>query len=163
MRVRRIVAVVVAASAIGVVAVAWSQEEPALTASEAAGAAESALRHAGLDPEVDADPVASTYDSRAGEPVDVWAVHATVRSELIELQLARAGALLVAMDDRASDGASYVLSDREFENVAANVDDPVRPQQLQRNIALTIGAALVVALSLAHAAASHRSPARKEP
>ena len=141
-----------AAVAIVVVGVGWQEEVPELTASDAVDAAEDALRGAGLDATVEPDPVPTVYASLTRDPVEVWAVQATVRAEPIELQLARDGAQPVALDDRTLDGSAYVLSDAEYESVVGQVDDPARSRAIQRNALITFAAALVVALALAHIA-----------
>ena len=157
---RAIAAVALGCVAVATVAVGWWEEVPPLTATEAVTATEEALLGAGLDASVAPDPLATTYVSRTRDPVDVWAVRATVRSEPIELQLARDGAQPVAIDDRSLDGASYVLSELEYEAVAAHVDDPARVRIVRRNIALTTAAVLVIAVALAHLAVSQRRTSR---
>ena len=152
-------ALVLAAVAIITVGAGWQEDVPDLTSSDAVVAAEDALRGAGLDATIEPDPVGTVYASSARDPVAVWAVRATVRSEPIELQLAREGAQPVALDDRTLDGTAYVLSDLEYRAVVAHVDDPVRQRVIHRNVLLTVAAALVVTLSIAHAAASPKEPA----
>jgi len=142
---------VAAVLALGVVAVAWLQDVPKITASDAVDATEAALEEAGLEAEVEPEPQRTTYASRTRDPIDVWAVRVTVRSEPIELQLALAGAHPVVIDDRAADGSRYVLSEIEYEAIADNVEDPAWTRRLERNIWLTIAAALVLALVIAHA------------
>jgi len=152
MRVRFVAAAGLAAVAIGAVAVAWLQDVPTISGEDAVTAAEEALEGAGLDVEVQPDPVLTTYTPRSSDAVDVWAVRAIVRSEPIELRLAVAGADPVAIDDRSLDGSTYVLSEVEYETVAGGVDDPARARAVRRNISFTCAAVLVVALAIAHAA-----------
>ena len=159
---RAVAALGLAAMAIGVAGAGWWDDVPELTANDAVVATEQALRDAGLDATVEPDPERTTYASRTHDPVDVWIVRATVRAEPIELQLARAGAHPVAIDDRTLDGASYVLSGLEYESVAAHVDDPARARAIRRNMALTAGAVLVIALAIAHAVVDHGPTPRKE-
>ena len=149
-----------AAAAILVVGVAWQEEVPELTASDAVDAAEAALQSAGLDATVEPVPVPTVYASLTRDAVEVWAVQATVRSEPIELQLARDGAQPVALDDRTLDGSAYVLSDVEYESVVAHVDDPARSRAIQRNALITFAAALIVALAIAHTAITPRKGPR---
>jgi len=139
-------------AAVLMVGAAWQEAVPELNASDAVDAAEDALRGAGLDATVDPNPVPTVYASLTRDAVEVWAVQATVRSEPIELQLARDGAQPVALDDRTLDGSAYVLSDAEYESVVGHVDDPARSRAIQRNALITFAAALVVALALAHIA-----------
>jgi hypothetical protein len=142
--------------AVATLAVGWWSEPPPLTASDAVEAVEGALDDAGLDATVADDPAPDTYRSRTREAVDVWAVRATVRSEAIELRVARVGAEPVAIDDRTPDGASYVLSDHEYQTVASHVEDIARSRRLRRNVALTVGALLVVGLALRHTTLASR-------
>jgi hypothetical protein len=134
------------------VALAWLQDVPSLTAEDAVTAAEGALGSAGLEADVASHPVRTTYTSRSRVPVDVWEVHATVRSEPIALHLAVADAHPVAIDDRNADGSAYVLSEAEYTTVADHVADPARSREIRRNIWLTAAAVLVVALAVVHAA-----------
>ena len=157
---RVVAAVALAAVAVAVVAVGWLQDVPDITADDAVTAAEGALEEAGLEADVEPEPQRGVYTTRSSDPVDVWAVHATVRTVPIELQLALAGAHPVSIDDRTPDGSAYVLSEVEYEAVASSVDDPALARQLRRNIALTFAAALVVALAVAHAAVAARSKER---
>ena len=152
MRWQAVATLCLAAAAILVVGAGWQQDVPELTATDAVDAAEGALRDAGLDATVEPDPVPTVYASRTRDPVAVWAVRATVRSEPIQLQLAREDAQPVALDDRSLDGTAYVLSDLEYQAVVAHVEDPARDRVIWRNVLLTVAAALVIALALAHAA-----------
>ena len=161
MRVRLAAAVGVAVVAISVVAVAWLQDVPAISGEDAVTATEEALESAGLDVEVEPDPVLTTYTPRSSDAVDVWAVRAIVRSEPIELRLALAGADPVAIDDRSLDGSTYVLSEGEYEAVAGGVDDPSRARTVRRNISFTCAAVLVVALAIAHAAMADTDKERR--
>ena len=135
---------------------AWREDVPDLTARDAVVALEDALRSAGVEATVDPDPVRTTYASATHDPVDVWAVQATVGAESIELKLARSGADPVAIDDRNVEGDAYVLSEPEYEALASGIDDPARQRMIRRNIALTIAAVLVIALALAHASAASK-------
>jgi hypothetical protein len=157
MRPRAGAAVVIAAVAIGAVGIAWLQDVPDITAEDAVTAAEGALEEAGLEAEVEQEAQRSVYTTRARDPIDVWAVHATVRTVPIELRLAMAGAHPVSIDDRTPDGSAYVLSELEYEAVASSIDDPARDRRVERNISLTLAAALVVSLAVAHAAVAARS------
>jgi hypothetical protein len=149
---RSVAAVGLATVAIVTAGQAWREDVPDLTATDAVVAMEDALESIGLEATVAPDPVSTTYASRTREPVAVWAVRATVRSEPIELQLARSGAHPVAIDDRNRDQTSYVLSELEYEALATNIDDPGRTRTIRRNVVLTVAAILVIALALAHAA-----------
>jgi hypothetical protein len=159
MRWHPVAAVGLAGAAILVVGAAWQEDVPELTAADAVDAAEGALRGAGLDATVEPDPLPTVYASATRDPVAVWSVRATVRAEPISLQLARAGAQPVALDDRTLDGSAYVLSDFEYRSVVDHVDDPARQRTLERNVVLTLAALLVVAMAVALAA---QAP-RKEP
>jgi hypothetical protein len=145
--------------ALAVAGTAWWEDVPPLTAADAVTATQDAFDGAGVEADVATDPVRTTYASRTRDPVDVWAVRATVRAELVQVQLTRDGAHPVAIDDRSLDGSTYVLSDLEYETLAAHVDDPARTRRVQRNVTITIAAVLVVALALGHAATT----TRKEP
>jgi hypothetical protein len=149
---RSIAAAVLVTVAVVTAGRAWREDVPDLTARDAVVALEDALQRAGVDATVDPDPVRTTYASATHDPVDVWAVRATVGSEPIELKLARAGGDPVAIDDRNVEGDAYVLSEPEYEALAAGIDDPARQRMIRRNIALTIAAVLVIALALALAA-----------
>ncbi|MFL6206863.1 MAG: hypothetical protein ACJ739_16095 [Acidimicrobiales bacterium] len=149
---RAALAAAIALVAIVAVAVAWLQDVPELSAADAVSATEAALADAGLEADVAPAPVRTTYTSRSRTPVDVWEVHATVRSEPIALRLAAAGATPIAIDDRNADGSAYVLSDAEFETLAHSVEDPARERAVAHNSWLTAAAALVVALAVVHAA-----------
>ena len=97
------------------------------------------------------NPTPATYDAGGRDPIEVWVVQATVRSNPVELQLARVGAHAVYIDDRTPDGSAFLLSDLEYESVAAQLDDPTRVARIRRNIAITVAAVLVVAVALGHA------------
>src|SRR5688572_8416996 len=153
---RSVAAIGLVIVAIVTTGLAWREDVPDLTARDAVTAMEDALDRADIDATVQPDPVKTTYASRARDPVEVWAVRATVRSEPIELKLARSGAQPVAIDDRNEDGSAYVLSELEYAELAENVDDPARARTIRRNIALTIAAVLVLVLVLAHAATSQK-------
>ena len=157
MRPRIVASVAVAVVAVACVAIAWLQEVPEISAEDAVSAARGALEDAGLDAEVEPDPQRTVYTTTSRDHIDVWAVHATVRSEPIELQLALEGADPITIDDRTPDGSAYVLSEIEYKAVARNVDDPALARALRRDISLTIAAALVVALAIAHAAIAART------
>ena len=152
MRRRLVAAAALAVVAIGSVGVAWSQEPPALTAADAAEAAEGAFEDVGIDAALRGDPSPSTYVTSDRGPVDVWLVLVAVRDELVQLQLARDGTGPVFMDDRTIDGSRFVLSRDEYESVARHIDDPALARTIRRNIAITIAAVLVVALAIALAA-----------
>jgi hypothetical protein len=149
---RSLAAAALAGVAIVAVAIGWLEDPPPLTAERAADAAEAAFASTGLDASVEGDPVSASYIRRTGAPVDVWTVLVIVREQPVQLQISRADARAVAMDDLTLDGASYVLSDAEYESVAKRVDDTTLDRQLRSNIALTVAAALVVALAIVHAA-----------
>jgi hypothetical protein len=149
---RSLAAAALAGVAIGAVALGWRQDPPHLTADGAARAVEAAFAGADLDASVEGEPVRASYTTRAGTPVEVWSVLVIVREQPVQLQISRADARAVAIDDLTLDGASYVLSDAEHESVAKRVDDTTLDHQLRRNITLTVAAALVVALAIAHAA-----------
>jgi hypothetical protein len=157
MRGRVLASVAISVVAVAVVAIAWLQDVPDISGDDAVAAAERALADAGLDADVDPEPQRSVYTTASRDQIDVWAVRATVRSEPIELQLAVAGAHPITIDDRTTDGAAYVLSELEYKAVAANVDDPALARTLRRNISLTVAAALVIALAIAHAAIAART------
>jgi hypothetical protein len=152
MRARVWMAAAVAAGAISVVAVAWSQDVSDLSADDAITATRRALEGAGLDAEVDPAPLRTTYRSQSRGAVEVWSVRATVRSAPIELRLAIAGAQPVSIDDRTVDGSSYVLSEPEYQALATRVDDPGRARAIRRNMSITLAAVLVAALATIHAA-----------
>jgi hypothetical protein len=147
-RLRVVVASALALVALGSVAAAWSEDPPELTADDAAHAAEDAFEDSGLDASLRGEPFRTTYATRNRSPVDVWSVLVSVRDELVQVQLARSGAHPVAIDDRSLDGSSYVLSDVEYESVARQVDDPALARAVRRNVAVTLAAVLVIALSL---------------
>ena len=157
-------ATALAVVAIGTVGAAWLEEPPVLTAADAADAAEHAFAGAGVDAAIRGEPSPSTYARRERGPVDVWLVLMAVRDEIVQLQLSRSGADPVAIDDRTIDGSSYVLSDAEYESVARHVDDPALDRQVRRNIAITVAAALVVAVALALVAtAPDQEPTKEDP
>jgi hypothetical protein len=149
---RSLAAAALAGVAIVAVALGWLEDPPHLTADHAAHAAEAAFEDTGLDASVEGEPVSASYTQRTGQPVDVWTVLVMVREQPVQLQISRADARAVAIDDLTLDGTSYVLSDAEHESVAKRVDDTTLDRQLRSNIALTVAAALVVALAIAHAA-----------
>jgi hypothetical protein len=150
------VAAALAVTAIGAVAVAWLQDVPALSAADAVTAARGALEDAGLEAEVEPNPRRATYQSGSGDPVDVWAVDATVRSEPIHLRLAVRGAQPEFIDDRTADRSSSILSEPEYEAVITSVEDPARARAIRRDIWFTVAAVLVVALAVVHAALAAR-------
>ncbi len=147
--------------AVGVVAAGWLEPVPEISAADAVVAADRAFARAGLEAEVEDDPARGTYVSDNQEPVDTWTVRATVRSAAVLVHLARAGAQPVSIDDRAPNGTQYVLSELEYRSVARSVDDPSLTRTVRRNIALTLGAVLVVADALALALVTERR--RQEP
>jgi hypothetical protein len=148
MRGRVALCVAMALVAISAVGAGWLEEVPELTAAEAATAAERALTDAGLAAGVEAAPFADVYSSATRAPVEVWRVRATVREVPIELVLARAGAQPLLIDDRSPNGATYVLSDLEYDAVARGIADPALGRVVRRNITLTVAAVLVVAMAI---------------
>lgn len=142
-------ATALAVVAIGSVGVAWFEEPPALTAADAADAAEGAFEDVGIEAALRGEPSPSTYATSDRGLVDVWLVLVAVRGELVQLQLARDGAGPVSMDDRTIDGSRFVLSRHEYESVARHVDDPALARAVRRNVMITIASVLVVALALA--------------
>lgn len=130
----------------------WLEDVPQITAGEAVHAAEVAFERAGVAAEVEDPPAASTYVSRSQRrPVAVWTVRATVRAAPVVVLLARSGAQPVSIDDRSPNGTEHILSDVEYGAVARSIDDPALTQAVRRNIALTLAAVLVIALSISHA------------
>ena len=156
---RRLLVILCAAVAIvsvGAVAAGWLEAVPDITAGEAVEAAEVAFERAGVVAEVEAIPAASTYVSRNQRAVEVWTVHATVRSAPVVVFLSRSGAQPVSIDDRSPNGTDYVLSDLEYDAVAGSVDDPALTRTVRRNIALTLAAVLVIGLAISHALLAER-------
>ena len=70
MRRRLLVATALGVVAIGSVAAAWLQEPAALTAADAADAAEEAFADVGLEASLQGEPLATTYHGAGREPVD---------------------------------------------------------------------------------------------
>jgi hypothetical protein len=149
MRARVGLCAAMALTSIGAVGAGWLEDVPELTGAEAVTAAEGALADAGLAADVEAAPFADVYASATRPPVEVWRVRATVREAPIELVLARSGAQPLLIDDRTPNGATYVLSELEYDAVAGGITDPALTRVVRRNIALTLAAVLVVAMAIA--------------
>lgn len=136
--------------ALVVVAIGWLQNPDHITAAEALSAAEGAYAAAGLrGAAVDPDPVAGVYVAVAGgERMAVWKTSAALDGGTVQLWLARADGESVFLDDRAPDGASQVLTDAQFQNLADHYENPAAGRQIRRNLVLTLAAALVGLLSV---------------
>lgn len=160
MTLRRAVAAVVVVVAILATGAGWLQSVPDLTAADAALAAAAAFDAAGVPAEIDGMPSAEGYATRDGGALEVWRVRLSVRSASVDVLLARAGARAVAIDDRAPNGAAYVLSEGEYDSVAAGVEDPGVDRALQRNLTLTLAAIAVIAVALALVATTEPEPPR---
>lgn len=141
--------VVLAAVSIGCVAVAWWEDPPPVTAEEAADAVARALTGAGLRATVAPDPLASTYEPRGGERTPVWLAFATVEGGTIQVSVSQRGARPLFVDDRSPNGGQQLLSEAQFRAVTGGIDDPGRQRLVQRNVALTTAAALVLAMATA--------------
>lgn len=138
-----------ASVAVGVVAAAWWRDVPDITDRQAVSATKAAFEDAGVDATVHPIATRRRYVSPQRSAVDVWWVRATVGSSQVDLSLARSGAQPVAIDDRTPDRASYALTDAEYEAVARSIEDLALARAVERNVTLTVAAALVVAVCLA--------------
>ncbi|MGK2947020.1 MAG: hypothetical protein ACSLFP_00470 [Acidimicrobiales bacterium] len=150
---------VVAAVAIGCVAVAWWEDPPPVTAEEAADAVARALAGAGVPATVAPDPLASSYEPRGGQRTPVWQAFAAVEGGTIQVSVSQRGARPVFVDDRSPNGGQQLLSEAQFEAVTSGIDDPGRRRLVQRNVVLTTAAALVLAVATALSLHPHREPA----
>ncbi|MEQ1785416.1 MAG: hypothetical protein ABL966_00060 [Acidimicrobiales bacterium] len=149
---RRVLCAALAAVAVGAVAAAWFEAVPDITGEEAVDAADQAFADAGIVAEVEPTPSAERYATSARGSVEVWRVRATVRASPVDVLLARSGAQPVSIDDRAANGASYLLSEVEYDAVARAIQDPALDRAVRRNSGLTVAAVLVVALAIGLAA-----------
>lgn len=133
--------------AVAVVAIGWLQSPPDITGAEAVSAARGAFRAAGVDgARVDPHPRAGTYrPADDGAPLAVWRTSTRVRGGAVALWLAREDGEPVFLDDRSGDGATQLLSDSEFQALAAHFENPAAGRQIRRNLVLTLAAGLVVA------------------
>lgn len=160
MTLRRALGALLVAVAVVATGAAWLQSVPDLTATDAALATAAAFETAGVPAEIDGMPSAEGYATRDGGALEVWRVRMSVRSASVDVLLARTGAQAVAIDDRAPNGASYVLSEGEYASVAAGVEDPGVDRALQRNITLTLAAVAVAAVAIALVATTEPEPPR---
>lgn len=143
--------------AVAAVAGGWLRDVPDISGDDAVAATEVAFDDAGLAATVDPVATRRRYLSGRRPAVDVWTVRARVRDSQVDVLLARSGAQPVAIDDRTADGTAYALTDAEYRAVATGIDDLSLARAVERNVALTVAAALVVAVCLALAAtSSHR-------
>ena len=113
-----------ALAAIATVGLAWIDDVPEITSAEAVRGGRTSLAAAGVEATVDDRPSAERYSSRAQRTTDVWRVRVMVRDAPVDIYLARNGAQPVSIDDRNQDGSAYVLSEAEYDAVAAGVVGP---------------------------------------
>jgi hypothetical protein len=139
----------VAGVALVCVLVGWLEEPDPLAGDEAAAAVAAALADAGVAATVDPVPLASTYQPVGGERTEVWQTVASVEGGTILLAIARDGATPLYIDDRSPNGAQLLLSDAQLEVVVAGIEDPGAARLLERNVSLTVGAALVLGVAIA--------------
>lgn len=159
----RIAAAALALVAVLTAALAWLQNPHHITASEAVRAAERAFAAAGLrGAEVSPHPVAGVHVGARNDRVAVWKTEAAIDDGTVQLWLARSDGESVYLDDRAPDGASRLLTEAQFERLAAFYENPAVRRQVQRNIVLTIAAALVAAVA-AYVSTSTPNPAPAAP
>jgi Flp pilus assembly protein TadB len=143
----RRLALAVAVVAIAVAAAAWLEQPDDISAREAVRAATGAFEAAGLeDASVDLRAHADTYESRDGERIRVWRTSAQVEEGPVELWLAREDGEPVYLDDRSPDGTAQLLTDEQFEAIGDHFENPALGRQVRRNLLLTLGAALVLAV-----------------
>ena len=154
---RSLVLLALSGVAAGAVAAGWLRDVPDITADDAVEATEAALVVAGLDATVDPVPTRRQYLPAGRAEVGVWNVRATVRDAQVHVLLARSGAQPVAIDDRTPDGTAHALTDAEYEAVARSIDDLALARTVERNVTLTVAAALVMAMCLALAATRPRT------
>lgn len=160
-----LVASVVGVTALAVAALGWLRSPDPITAEEAVGIADGALAEAGVDASVADAPNTGTYEPDDGDPIPVWKVVATVEGGTVMLWLAQDGGEPVFLDDRGPSGATHLLSDEAFEDLAAHHANPARDRLLRENIALTLAAAgvLVVTALLVTLQRTRSGPARRTP
>lgn len=141
--------------AVAVTSYAWLQSLPSLTAAEAVQVAADGLAEAGVDGAVvDPHPEATAYAADAGSTGEpAWRTQIAFGEDTIELWVARKGAQPLYLDDRTADGASHLLSDQQFDALAAHRDNPANDRRLRRNLLLTLSA-LVVAGTAARIAST---------
>lgn len=137
------------AVAVASVGIGWFEDPPSVTAREAATVVADALVGAGVSASVDPAPLASTYQPVGGQRVEVWQTFATVEGGTILISVAHDGAAPLFLDDRSPNGSAQLLSEAQFEAVVAGIEDPGRRRLLQRNISLTVAAALVLTVAVA--------------
>lgn len=145
-----------------VVAVGWLQSPDHITAPEAVAAAQSAYAAAGLNGAVvDPHPESGEYAGGSGhEPVAVWQTVAALDGGTVQLWLSRADGEAVFLDDRAPDGASQLLSDAQFQQLADHYENPAIGRQVRRNLLLTLGAVLVALVGFRLSLVRRRVPPR---
>ncbi|MGQ0431102.1 MAG: hypothetical protein ACT452_01695 [Microthrixaceae bacterium] len=144
----RIAAAAFALVAVCAAAVAWLQNPHHITASEAVRAAERAFAAAGVDGAVvDPHPAAGVHVDAGGNRVAVWITDAELDDGTVQLWLARSDGASVYLDDRASDGASHLLTEPQFERLDAFYENPAVARQIRRNVVLTVAAALLAAIA----------------
>src|SRR3546814_13608776 len=133
----------------GAVRFGWLQAPDPITADEAVEVATDALRSADVDGRVAADASSGTYEPTSGDPVEVWKTVATLDGGgTISLWLAQDDGEPVFLDDRSPSGATQLLSDAQFDELADPAHD-VRGERMLRNIVL-------------HTAPGSRSEARSQ-
>jgi hypothetical protein len=146
---RRILLVAVCAAVVTAVAAGWLEDPPPVSAADAVAEVGDALAAAGLAATVDPAPLASSYQPAGGERTDVWQTFASVEGGTILVSVAQLGGRPVFLDDRSPNGSTQLLSEAQFDAVIDRIDDPGRGRLVRRNVALTVAAALVLAVAVA--------------
>jgi len=141
-------AAAVVVAALASVGAAWAREPEPVSEERALDLAAEAFASAGVDAAVGRGADRGTYEADDGSAVEVWQTTATVDERDVVLWVSRERGEPVYLDDRGDSGAVQVLTDDQFEALAAF--DPTTPDdELRReNLAVTV-AASVVALAAA--------------
>ena len=144
---RRGAALVVAVVAVACVLAGWLEEPGPLDAAGAIAVTRAAFDHAGVDAEVDDVAIAGVYDPKTGTPVAVFTTSATVDGVPIHLYLRQSDAEPVYIDDHRPTGGNQ-LSDVVFTRFVGGLENPARHDLRVRNLLLTVGAAVILAVAV---------------
>lgn len=146
---RRLLCAALAVAAVGIASAGWAEPPPEVSGQQAVRVTTAAFDQAGITARVGRRAIAETYVSVEQGTVDVWRVRARTAEGEVDLLLARVAARPVAIDDRTADGTGYLLSGGQYDAVALAIEDPVGDRAMREQVALTIGAVLIVGLSVA--------------
>lgn len=136
--------------AVGAAAGSWFTPTPDLAADDATEVAIDALAAADVRARPAAAPRRAEHTTESGDRVDVWIVPVRTQvggtGEQIELRVQRSAGRLVYVDDRVGeDDAQRLLTDAQFEALAAHRDDTLADRWTRRNALAVVSAAIIAA------------------